>query len=83
MWPVRLFVGLAKDDEQVALAGILEVFGHVQVGIHARLEYRNAIEYFEFRDLGLVVHDRLIGRGTTLKADHIFGNFLSTAVLGI
>lgn len=32
-------VGLAKNHEQVALAGVLEVFGHVQVGVHAGLEY--------------------------------------------
>ncbi len=37
-------VRLAEDDEQIALAGGFEIFGHVQVGVHARLEYRNAAE---------------------------------------
>jgi hypothetical protein len=30
-------VRLAEDDEEVALARILQVLGHVQVGVHARL----------------------------------------------
>ena len=29
-------VRLAEDDEQVAFAGVLQIVGHVQVGIHAR-----------------------------------------------
>jgi len=41
-------VRLAEDDEQVALAGVLEVVGHVQVGVHARLEHRDATEFVEF-----------------------------------
>ena len=32
-------VRLLKDDEEVALAGVGEVLGHVQVGIHAGLEH--------------------------------------------
>ena len=35
-------VRFAEDDEEVALAGVLEVVGHVQVGVHARLEHRDA-----------------------------------------
>lgn len=31
-------VRLAEDHEEVAFAGVLEVFGHVQVGVHACLE---------------------------------------------
>ena len=31
-------VRLSEDDEQVPLAGVLQVAGHVQVGVHARLE---------------------------------------------
>ena len=33
-----LDIRLAEYDEQVALAGILQVSGHAQVGVHARLE---------------------------------------------
>jgi hypothetical protein len=40
-------VGLAEDHEQVALAGVLQVLGHVQVGVHARLEHRDAAELVE------------------------------------
>jgi hypothetical protein len=32
---------LAEDDEQVALAGGLQVLGHVQVSVHACLEHRD------------------------------------------
>ena len=31
-------VGFAEDDEEVAFAGVFEVVGHVEVGVHARLE---------------------------------------------
>src|SRR6267378_3094783 len=31
-------VRLAKDDEEIALAGVLEILGHVQIGIHSSLE---------------------------------------------
>ena len=48
-------VWLAENDEQVALAGVLQIIGHVQVGIHARLEYRDAPEFVEFRGVGVVV----------------------------
>ena len=37
-------VRLAEDDEQVALAGVLQVVGHVQVGVHAGLEHGDAAE---------------------------------------
>ena len=40
-------VRLAENDEQVALAGVLEVVGHVQVCVHARFEYRNAAKFVE------------------------------------
>jgi hypothetical protein len=33
-------VRLAEHDEQVALAGVLQVVGHVQVEVHARLQDR-------------------------------------------
>ncbi len=35
-------VWLAEDDEEVALAGVFEVFSDVEVGIHAGLEDRDA-----------------------------------------
>ena len=48
-------VRLAEDDEEIALAGVFEVVGHVQVGIHAGLEHRNAAELVELRGVRLVV----------------------------
>ena len=48
-------VRLAEDDEEVALAGVLEVVGHVQVGVHARLEHGDAAELVELRGVRLVV----------------------------
>ena len=49
-----LDVGFAEDHEQVALAGVLEVAGHVQVGVHARLEDRDAAELAELGGVRLV-----------------------------
>ena len=40
-------VGLAEHDEQVALAGVLELVGHVQVGVHLGLEDRQRAELGE------------------------------------
>jgi hypothetical protein len=48
-------VGLAEDHEQVALARVLQVLGHVQVGVHPGLEHRDAAEFAELRGVGLVV----------------------------
>ena len=48
-------VRLAEDHEQVALAGVLQVLGHVQVGVHAGLEHRDAAELVELGGVGLVV----------------------------
>ena len=48
-------VGLAEDDEEVALAGVLRVAGHVQVGVHARLEHRDAAELAELGGVSIVV----------------------------
>jgi hypothetical protein len=48
-------VRLAEDHEQVALAGVLQVAGHVQVGVHARLQHRDAAELVELGRVGLVV----------------------------
>ena len=48
-------VWFAKDDEKIAFTGILEVVGHVEVGVHAGLENRNAAEFVELRGVGVVV----------------------------
>ena len=48
-------VRLAEDDEEVALAGVLQVVGHVQVGVHARLEHRDAAKLAELGGVGLIV----------------------------
>ena len=48
-------VRLAEDDEEVALAGVLEVVGHVQVGVHPGLEHGDATEFTELCGVGLVV----------------------------
>ena len=72
-------VRLSEDDEQVALAGVLQIVGHVQVGIHARLQYGDAAQLVEFRRVGVVVEGagdqnveagvaRLAGRGNQVRA---------------
>ena len=48
-------VGLAEDDEEVAFAGVLEVVGHVQIGVHAGLQHGDAAELVELRGVGVVV----------------------------
>jgi len=48
-------IRLAEDDEQIALAGVLEVVGHVQVGVHPGFEDRDAAELVKFRGMGVVV----------------------------
>ena len=48
-------VGFAEDDEQIALAGIFEIVGHVQVGVHAGLEHRDAAEFVELGGMGVVI----------------------------
>ena len=35
-------VRLTEDDEQVAVAGVLQIPGHVQVRVHTRLQHRDA-----------------------------------------
>ena len=39
-----LDVGLPEDDEQVALPGVRQVPGHVQIRVHAGLEHRQRAE---------------------------------------
>ena len=48
-------VRLAEDDEEIAFAGVLEVLGHVQVGVHAGLEHGDAAQLAELRGVRLVV----------------------------
>ena len=48
-------VRFAEDDEEVAFAGVFEVVGHVEVGVHARLEDRDTAEFVELRGVGVVV----------------------------
>ena len=48
-------IRLAKDDKEVALAGVFEVVGHVEVGVHAGLEDRDAAEFVELGGVGLVI----------------------------
>jgi hypothetical protein len=48
-------VRLAEDDEQVPLAGILQVVGHVQVCVHPGLEDGNSAKLVEFRGVGVVI----------------------------
>lgn len=54
---VRVFqeidIGFAEDDEEVALAGIFEFGGHVEVGVHAGLEDMDAAEFVEFGGHGV------------------------------
>src|SRR5262249_54844568 len=47
-------VGLTKNDEQIALAGILEFIGHMEIRIHASLKYVNATELVKLGRLAFV-----------------------------
>jgi hypothetical protein len=40
-------VRFAEDHEQIALSGVLEVVGHVELGVHPGLEDRYAAEFIE------------------------------------
>ena len=48
-------IRLAQDDEEIALAGILEIFGHVEVGVHAGLEHWYPPKLSEFRGVRFVI----------------------------
>jgi hypothetical protein len=48
-------IRLAEDDEEVALTGVFQIIGHVQVGIHPGLEHRDAAEVIESRGMGVIV----------------------------
>ena len=47
--------GSPKTTKRLPLAGVLQVVGHVQVGVHARLEDRDAAELVELGGVGVVV----------------------------
>ena len=48
-------IRLAEDDEQIPLAGVLEIVGHVQVSVHPGLEHGDSTEFVEFRRMGVIV----------------------------
>src|SRR5689334_16707844 len=48
-------VRLAEDDEEIALACGFELATHMEVGVHAGLEHRDASELAELAGVGLVV----------------------------
>ena len=48
-------VGLPEDDEEIPLAGVLEVVGHVQIGVHPGFQDGHASEPLELRCMRLVV----------------------------
>lgn len=48
-------VPLAKDHKEVAFTGVFKIVGHVEIGIHARLEHRDAAELAKLRSMCLVV----------------------------
>lgn len=52
---VDLDVGFTEDDEQVALAGVLEGIGHVEVGVHPGFEDGDAPQFGELGGVGIVV----------------------------
>ena len=47
-------VEVAEYDKQVAALGLLEIRGHVEIGIHARLEDGQAAEHVDVGGLGVV-----------------------------
>ena len=51
----ELNVRFAEDDEQVSLAGVLEILGHMQVGVHPSFEHEDAAQLAELRGVSFVV----------------------------
>lgn len=51
----KLDIRLAKNNEQVPFTSILEILGHVQVGVHTSLEYWDSAELIELAGVGVVV----------------------------
>lgn len=48
-------VWFAEDDEEVALAGVLQVLGHVQVGVHAGFQDGERAKAIEVGRLGVEI----------------------------
>lgn len=40
-------VGFTEDNEEIALSGIFEIVGHVQVGVHSGFENGDAAKFVE------------------------------------
>lgn len=51
----NVYVRFAEDDEEVALPGVLEVVGHVEVGVYAGFEDGYPAEPVELGGVGFVV----------------------------
>ena len=51
----QIDVGLAEDDEEVPFAGVLQVLGHVKVGVHAGFENGDAADLRQLRGVRFVV----------------------------
>ncbi len=71
--------GSPKTTKRVPLARVLEVVGHVQIGVHARLEHGDASQLAELRGVRVVVEStgdehveagvaRLARRGNQVRA---------------
>ena len=60
-------IRFAEDDEEVAFAGVFEVVGHVQVGVHAGFEHGDAAQFVELGGMGVVVEGASVGPSTTLR----------------
>ncbi len=50
-----IYIRFTEDDKQVSLAGIFEIVGHVQVGVHSGFEDRNTAEFGEFGRVSVVI----------------------------
>ena len=48
-------VRLAEDDEEIALARVLQGVNHVEVGVHTRLQYGNAAQTLELGGVRFVI----------------------------
>ena len=51
----KINIRFAEDDEEVALAGVFKVVGHVKVRVHPGLEHRDAAEFVELGGHGVEV----------------------------
>ena len=51
---LNLDVGLPEDDEEVALPGVLQLFAHMEVGVHPGLQDGNLAEPLKIGRLGVI-----------------------------